>query len=189
MYILVVEVVFYFFSFFATLLIRRRFVGILVYEKNGLAKVSTSHSHCTEQNSCHLIVLKSMILITLIVSYILPFILIPTTVHPILGWGVFLLGTFILLLISINIFQLHILPVMIPWLDGLGMLLIMFWPHHSSGISRSLIMTAYACLSSPNLWWCFKKLFIFQDESENQESLMSWTNLRVDALTQSSKIC
>ena len=130
-----------------------------------------------------------MIMVTLVLSYILPFIIIPTTVHPMLGWGVFLLGSFILLLITINIFKLPIFPVMVPWLEGFGMLLIMFWPHHSSGISRSLIMITYACISSPSLWWCFKKIFFSQDETEIREPLMPWTTLKSDVVPESSKLC
>ena len=187
-YILVIEVLFYFFFLFITLLIQSRSKQKLM-EKNGLTKICLSCSHCSKQGSCHLLVSKLMLIVTLILSYVLPFILIPTMVHPLLGWGIFFFGSFVLLYITINMFQLRILPVMIPWLEGLGMLLVMFWPHHSSGISRSLIIATYASLSSPSLWWCFKKLFILHEESKKQEHLMSRTTLKSNVLTESSKSC
>ncbi|KAG0609991.1 hypothetical protein M758_7G030400 [Ceratodon purpureus] len=188
-HILIIQVCFYLFCLSVTLFIQRRSPYALVSERSSSTKMCMNRSHFVEQSPCHPIVRKSIIMIILILSYILPFSIVPTTIHPILGWANFLLGSLTFLVITINLFKLNILPVMIPWLEGFGMLLVMFWPYHSSGISRSLIMTTYAFLSSPSLWWCFKKLFLSPNGSESWEPLMTRTTLKHDVVTESSKLC
>nr|XP_043616158.1 putative glucuronosyltransferase PGSIP8 [Erigeron canadensis] len=86
------------------------------------------------------------------ISYTLPFLPIPHTIHPILGWGLYLLGSFALSCLAINAFHLPILPVLTPWLGILGVLFVMACPWYNDGVVRALSIFAYAFCAAPFLW-------------------------------------
>ena len=60
--------------------------------------------------------LKLVALWCILAAYVTPFFTSPHTVHPLLGWILYLLATFALCSIAINIFMLPMLPVLVPWL-------------------------------------------------------------------------
>ncbi|KAG4973016.1 hypothetical protein AAZX31_11G032300 [Glycine max] len=96
--------------------------------------------------------LKLVALWCILAAYVTPFFIIPHTVHPLLGWILYLLATFALCSIAINIFMLPMLPVLVPWLGIVGVLMVMAFPWYPDGVVRALFVFAYAFCSAPFLW-------------------------------------
>ncbi|KAL6569173.1 putative glucuronosyltransferase pgsip8 [Orobanche hederae] len=88
----------------------------------------------------------------IISAYVVPFFLIPYTVHPIIGWSLYLLGAFSLSCIAVNVFLLPMLPVLVPGLGIFGSLLVMAYPYYPDGIMRALSVLMYAFCCSPLIW-------------------------------------
>jgi len=124
----------------------------------------------------HRMVSKTVVLLAISGSFAIPFFLIPTTVHPFMGWGVFLLGSMSLLIVTISGFQLRPLGVLTPWLVCTSLLLVLAWPFYTNGIVRILFVAVYACFMSPFLWWALKEIMASVDQSAEREPLMAWTN-------------
>lgn len=96
--------------------------------------------------------LKSIAIWSILTAYIVPFFIIPHTIHPVVGWALYLLGAMSLCTISVNLFLLQVLPVLIPWIGISGSLLVMAWPWYPNGIVRALAIFGYAFCASPVLW-------------------------------------
>lgn len=102
--------------------------------------------------------LKLVALWSILAAYVIPFFLIPHTVHPLVGWSVYLLGVFALSCIAVNAFLLPMLPVLVPWLGIFGSLLIMAYPWYNDGIVRALAVFGYAFCCSPVVWVAMVKI-------------------------------
>lgn len=102
--------------------------------------------------------IKLAALWSIVAAYTVPFVLIPHTIHPILGWSLYLLGCMALASIVINAFVLPVLPVLTPWIAILGTLFVMACPWYSDGVVRALSVFAYACLCAPFLWAAVTKI-------------------------------
>lgn len=102
--------------------------------------------------------LKAIAILTIIISYMVPFMLVPHTIHPILGWTMYLLGSFSLSCITTNAFLLPILPVLTPWFTIIGVLIVMACPWYTDGVVRALSVFAYAFCVSPVLWVSLEKI-------------------------------
>ncbi|XP_047317653.1 putative glucuronosyltransferase PGSIP8 [Impatiens glandulifera] len=102
--------------------------------------------------------LKLVALWSIVVAYTIPFFIIPTTIHPLLGWGLYLLGSFALACITINAFLLPWLAVLVPWLSILGALCVMAYPWYNDGVVRALSVFGYTCCCTPALWASFVKI-------------------------------
>lgn len=102
--------------------------------------------------------LKMAALWSIVAAYTVPFFLIPRTVHPLLGWCLYLLGSFSLASIVINAFLLPALPVLTPLIGILASLFVMACPWYSDGVVRALSVFAYACLFAPFLWASLTKI-------------------------------
>lgn len=98
---------------------------------------------------------KLIALILILLAYIIPFFIIPHTIHPLIGWSLYLTGSFALSTIPINAFLLPMLPVLTPWLGILGTLLVMAFPSYPDGIVRALSVFGYAFCCAPFLWISF----------------------------------
>ncbi|XP_061365663.1 putative glucuronosyltransferase PGSIP8 [Gastrolobium bilobum] len=96
--------------------------------------------------------LKLVALWCILAAYTTPFFIIPHTVHPLLGWIMYLLGTFALCSIAINVFLLPMLPVLVPLLGIFGVLMVMAFPWYPDGVVRALSVFVYAFCSAPFLW-------------------------------------
>ncbi|KAL0914094.1 hypothetical protein M5K25_017598 [Dendrobium thyrsiflorum] len=96
--------------------------------------------------------LKVVVLWSIIATYTVPFFLIPRTIHPILGWSLYLLGAAALASIAINAFLLAPLPVLTPWFAILAALGVMANPWYSDGVIRALAVFAFAFCCAPVLW-------------------------------------
>ncbi|XP_075496480.1 putative glucuronosyltransferase PGSIP8 [Primulina tabacum] len=101
---------------------------------------------------------KLIALWSIFAAYIVPFFLVPHTVHPVIGWGLYLLGAFSLSFMAINAFLLPLLHVLVPWLGIIGALLVMAYPWYNNGVSRALAVFGYAFCSSPFLWVSLVKI-------------------------------
>ncbi|XP_027082911.1 putative glucuronosyltransferase PGSIP8 [Coffea arabica] len=96
--------------------------------------------------------LKLVAFWSILAAYIAPFFLIPYTVHPLVGWSLYLLGVFALSCIAVNAFLLPMLPVLVPWFGILGSLLVMAFPWYQDGVVRALAVFGYAFCCSPIVW-------------------------------------
>ncbi|GFP80877.1 putative glucuronosyltransferase pgsip8 [Phtheirospermum japonicum] len=101
---------------------------------------------------------KLIALWAILAAYVVPFFVIPYTVHPLIGWTVYLLGAFSLSCIAVNVFLLPMLPVLVPGLGILGSLLVMAYPYYPDGIVRALSVFAYAFCCAPFLWVSIVKI-------------------------------
>lgn len=95
---------------------------------------------------------------SIMAAYTVPFFLVPRTVHPVLGWSLYLLGSAALTSIVINVFLLPGLSVLTPWLGILGSLFVMAWPWYSDGVVRALAVFAYAFCCAPFVWGALMKI-------------------------------
>ncbi|XP_038725657.1 putative glucuronosyltransferase PGSIP8 [Tripterygium wilfordii] len=95
---------------------------------------------------------------SIIAAYIVPIIVIPCTLHPILAWSIYFLGSFALCSIIVNAFLLPMLPVLVPWLGILGVLFAMAFPWYENGVVRALAVFGYAFCCAPVLWVSLVKI-------------------------------
>lgn len=102
--------------------------------------------------------LKMVAFWCILAAYITPFFTIPHTVHPLLGWALYLLGSFALCSIAMNAFLLPMLQVLVPWIGILGVLLVMAFPWYPDGVVRALCVFAYAFCCAPFLWGSMLKI-------------------------------
>ncbi|XP_059657550.1 putative glucuronosyltransferase PGSIP8 [Cornus florida] len=116
--------------------------------------------------------LKLVAIWSILVAYIIPFFLIPHTIHPLLGWTLYLLGAFAFSSISVNAFLLPMLPVLFPWVGILGTLLVMACPWYGDGVVRALAVFAYAFCCAPLLWISFAKIMSSLQVSLERESFL-----------------
>ncbi|KAG7028387.1 putative glucuronosyltransferase PGSIP7 [Cucurbita argyrosperma subsp. argyrosperma] len=89
---------------------------------------------------------------SIIVAYSVPFLIIPTTIHPFLGWFLYLLGSSTLSFLAATVFLLPILSVLVPSAGIFGVLLVMAYPWYSDGVVRGLCIFLYAFCVAPVLW-------------------------------------
>ncbi|XP_073306267.1 putative glucuronosyltransferase PGSIP8 [Primulina huaijiensis] len=115
---------------------------------------------------------KLIALWSVLAAYVVPFFLVPHTVHPVVGWGLYLLGAFSLSFIAINAFLLPMLHVLVPWLGIFGVLLVMAYPWYNNGVSRALTVFGYAFCSSPFLWVSLVKIVSSLHVSLDREAFL-----------------
>ena len=96
--------------------------------------------------------LKLVAIWSIIAAYVVPFFLVPRTIHPLVGWTLYLLGSFALSSISTNAFLLPMLPVLVPWVGIFGVLFVMAFPWYSNGIVRAISVFGYAFVCAPFIW-------------------------------------
>lgn len=143
-----------------------------------------------EKKICHPWAIKLIILPLAVGSFLVPAFMVPTTVHPFMGWGTFLLGSLSLLTVLINLFQLPTLPVLTPWIGGIGALLVLASPFYTNGIMRGVGIGIYAAAATPFVWWAMKKVGAVVDARAHWEPLMAWTNVRSEPASETlMKIC
>eukprot|EP01018_Ginkgo_biloba_P035473 Gb_39224 [translate_table: standard] len=135
-------------------------------------------------------VFKLLVATILIASYTLPFFLVPRTIHPMMGWGLYLLGSLSLVVVIINSFQLPILAVLTPWFGIFAALLVMAFPLYSNGIVRALSVAAYAFLAAPFVWRALVRVMSFLDASAEREALRIWgATSRSEPQSELMKLC
>jgi hypothetical protein len=96
--------------------------------------------------------IKLAAIAAMVAAYSIPFFVVPRTVHPIMGWSVYLFGALALSVLVINVFLLPPLDVLTTWLAIVGMLIVMAFPWYHDGVVRALAVFGYAFCSAPILW-------------------------------------
>ncbi|PIN13361.1 Glycogenin glucosyltransferase [Handroanthus impetiginosus] len=115
---------------------------------------------------------KLLAIWSILAAYIVPFFLIPHTIHPLIGWSLYLLGAFSLSCIVINAFLLPMVPVLVPWLGILGSLLVMAYPMYPDGVVRGLCVFGYAFCCSPIVWVSLLKIMSSLQVSLEREAFL-----------------
>ncbi|GAB2211885.1 hypothetical protein Droror1_Dr00025224 [Drosera rotundifolia] len=116
--------------------------------------------------------LKFTALFCILSAYVVPFFLIPRTVHPLVGWSLYLLGSSALSSIAINAFLLSVIAVLTPCIGIFGALLALAFPWYSDGVFRALSIFAYAVCFTPFLWVSFMKVLLSLHLSLEREAFL-----------------
>ncbi|PPS07985.1 hypothetical protein GOBAR_AA12661 [Gossypium barbadense] len=93
-----------------------------------------------------------------IVAYIVPFAIIPRTIHPLVGWTLYFLGSVALSSVAINSFLPPAVPILVPLIGVLGSLLVMACPWYPDGVTRALAVFGYAFCYAPIAWGSMVKV-------------------------------
>jgi hypothetical protein len=187
--VLIAESLFYIVTMLVAIVVRQR---CAFSEKGSLMRSCLSRGPCTsEKKLCQPWAIKLVLLPLVSLSFLIPAFMVPTTVHPFMGWGVFLVGSLSLLTVLINVFQLPILPVLTPWIGGIGALLVLASPYYTNGILRGVAIGMYAAAATPFVWWAMQKVSAVVDiRAHNWEPLMAWTSTRSEPDSETlMKIC
>ncbi|KAG4188538.1 hypothetical protein ERO13_A08G170566v2 [Gossypium hirsutum] len=91
-------------------------------------------------------------------SYIVPFAIIPRTIHPLVGWTLYFLGSVALSSVAINSFLPPAVPILVPLIGVLGSLLVMACPWYPDGVTRALAVFGYAFCYAPIAWGSMVKV-------------------------------
>jgi hypothetical protein len=102
--------------------------------------------------------LKVLVFWSLVATYTVPFFLIPRTVHPLMGWPLYLLGTLSLATVVASFFVLPSLAVLTTWIGLAGSLFVMAYPWYSNGIVRAFMVFGYAFCATPFVWASLVKI-------------------------------
>ncbi|CAK8562733.1 unnamed protein product [Lathyrus sativus] len=117
-------------------------------------------------------ILKLVAVWSILAAYVTPFFTIPPTIHPMLGWPLYFLGTLALCLVAINAFLLPMLPVLMPWFGIIGVLIVMAFPWYSDGVVRALCVFGYAFCVAPVLWTSITRIMAGLQVSLEREGFM-----------------
>ncbi|GLJ54153.1 hypothetical protein SUGI_1160330 [Cryptomeria japonica] len=123
--------------------------------------------------SFYSVLLKKLIPFCIAASYLIPFFFVPKTIHPLMGWGLYLLGSMSLLIVIMNTFCIPVLAVITIWIQVLGALLVMAFPLYSNGMVRALSVGVYGFLAAPFLWRSGVKVMRHLDTCFEDDSLFS----------------
>ncbi|KAJ7260036.1 hypothetical protein O6H91_Y408700 [Diphasiastrum complanatum] len=163
---------------------------ILQSEKIPLFRSLVGRATCPERISYfYSVILKMTPILAMAGCFLFPFLLVPATVHPLMGWAIFLLGSVSLLVVVINFFQLPILAGMTPWLGVVGTFSVMAFPFYSNGVIRILSIVTYECLLAPFLWWAFTELTANREVTVVREPLMAWISPKAEPQSEVMKLC
>lgn len=187
--VVIAEALFFISTMLLAIIIRMRCAPAM--EKPHVLKSCFGRGPCVDHGPlCHPLAMKLLILLVTVGSFILPFFIIPTTVHPFMGWGIFLLGSLSLLIVVIITFQLPVLALLTPWIGGVGALLVLAYPFYKNGIVRALSIAGYTAMATPFLWWAVKEVSAIVDRSSQREPLMAYTSVRTEPPSDTlMKIC
>ena len=96
--------------------------------------------------------LKFIAIWSILAAHIVPFVIIPCTIHPLVGWALYFLGSVALSSIAVNSFLLPVIPVFVPLIGIFGSLLVMACPWYPNGVIRALAVFGYAFCCAPIAW-------------------------------------
>ncbi|GKU95555.1 hypothetical protein SLEP1_g8900 [Rubroshorea leprosula] len=116
--------------------------------------------------------LKVVAIWSILAAYTVPFFLIPRTVHPLLGWALYFLGTFAICSTAVNTFLLPLVPVLVPGIGIFGSLLVMAFPWYQDGVMRALAVFAYAFCCAPIAWTSLTKVMACLQVSLEREQFL-----------------
>ncbi|XP_010542207.1 PREDICTED: putative glucuronosyltransferase PGSIP8 [Tarenaya hassleriana] len=129
------------------------YVGIIVVTRLARPTFSKLCHRRSDRNLFALqISFKMVAVISILAAYVLPFLTIPQTVHPLMGWSLYLIGSLALSSIAINALLLPVVAVLTPWLGIIGALVMMGLPWYPDGVVRALAVFGYAFCCAPFVW-------------------------------------
>ncbi|XP_078448140.1 putative glucuronosyltransferase PGSIP8 [Wolffia australiana] len=131
--------------------------------------------------------LRSVTAWSIIAAYTAPFFLVPRTVHPVLGWSLYLLGSAALCAVVVGLLGLPAMAVLTPWLGFCGALGVMAVPWYADGVVRALAVLAYAFCCAPVLWAAGVKVMGSLHTLAEREGHFLWLG-ESPQLPQSSKL-
>ncbi|XP_017635290.1 putative glucuronosyltransferase PGSIP8 [Gossypium arboreum] len=116
--------------------------------------------------------LKFMAIWSILAAYIVPFAIIPRTIHPLVGWTLYFLGSTALSSIAINSFLLPAIQVFVPLAGIFGSLLVMAYPWYPNGVVRALAVFGYAFCYAPIAWGSVGKVMARLQVSLEREQFL-----------------
>ncbi|XVF52619.1 hypothetical protein PTKIN_Ptkin05aG0032800 [Pterospermum kingtungense] len=135
------------------------FVGIIVMTRLARPSISKLCYRNTDKSPSLLQTgLKFIAIWSILAAYIIPFVIIPRTIHPLLGWTLYFLASIALSSIAINSFLLPAIPVFVPLVGIFGALLAMACPWYPNGVIRALAVFGYAFCCAPIVWGSMVKV-------------------------------
>ncbi|KAL8103191.1 putative glucuronosyltransferase PGSIP8 isoform X1 [Apium graveolens] len=117
-------------------------------------------------------ILKLIAILSILSAYIIPYFVIPHTIHPIMGWSLYLLGVLALSCVVVNALTLPLLPVLTPWLAIIGALSVMACTLYPDGVIRASAVFGYAFCSSPIVWLSLVKIISCVQDLFDKEAFL-----------------
>lgn len=145
------------------------FLGIIAMTRLARPNISKLCYRRSDKGIIHTS-LKLIAMLSILAAYTVPFLVIPHTIHPLLGWSLYFLSSFTLCFIAINSFSLPMLPVLVPWIGIFGVLLVMVFPWFPNGVVRALAVFVYAFCAAPFLWVSMVKVMSSLQASLEREA-------------------
>nr|KJB25598.1 hypothetical protein B456_004G198800 [Gossypium raimondii] len=135
------------------------FLGIITMTRLARPSISKLCYRNTDKSSSLMQTgLKFIAIWSIIAAYIVPFAIIPRTIHPLVGWTLYFLGSVTLSSVAINSFMLPVVPILVPLIGALGSLLVMACPWYPYGVTRALAVFGYAFCYALIAWGSMVKV-------------------------------
>ncbi|GJN20084.1 hypothetical protein PR202_gb07412 [Eleusine coracana subsp. coracana] len=112
-----------------------------------------------KQNALVQWLIKLTAMVALVAAYTIPFFVIPRTVHPIMGWSIYMFGALALSVLVINAFLLPPLAVLTPWIGIGGALFVMAFPWYHGTMTMLERDPFFPRLGEPSQETEFSKLY------------------------------
>ncbi|XP_031484553.1 putative glucuronosyltransferase PGSIP7 [Nymphaea colorata] len=124
-------------------------------------------------SSLYPFIMKCFLFFLILASITIPFFVIPRTVHPLLGWTLYLAGSSAFMVVVANAFFLPLLPALTPSIGIAGALFVMAFPAYNDGVVRALAIWAYSFLSAPFAWSSVSRMMNSIQVSFNREAIFA----------------
>ena len=128
--------------------------------REGGKKASRGCAPVARGNALAFVLNKCGVLCVWSVAIFVPFFLVPPIAHPMMGWGLYFVGSLALLLSVALTLRLPVLATLTPWIA-----LVVSWCHlaapiYNHGAPRVVMIGVVAFVLSPFLWWALRRLII-----------------------------
>ena len=137
-----------------------KFRGFFLNTKGYLYK-GPDKEHCR-----HPVFVKALGLSCLLGGYLL----LPKTIHPLWGWGIYMLGSLSLVYSTIKEYPIPVLATFTLWVGIFGVLLVMVYPQYLNGVVRAISVFIYAVVETPLAFPAIIKVMRSLDSSLDRES-------------------
>ncbi|MBA0737179.1 hypothetical protein Gogos_010652 [Gossypium gossypioides] len=131
------------------------FLGIITMTRLARPSISKLCYRNTDKSSS---LMQTGLKFIAIWSIIVPFAIIPRTIHPLVGWTLYFLGSVPLSSVGINSFLLPVVPILVPLIGVLGSLLVIACPWYPDRVTRALAVFGYAFCYALIAWGSMVKV-------------------------------
>lgn len=142
-----------------------KFRGFFLNTKGYYFYRGPDREHCR-----HPVFVRAMGISCLLGGYLIPCLLIPKTIHPLWGWGLYLLGSLSLVYSTIKAYPIPVLAAFTLWLGIFGVLVVMAYPKYPDGVVRAISVFVYAVVAIPVAWSAIIRVARSLDSSIDRES-------------------